>query len=158
MFKIHVNKRKIQFTNAANPIRNFCLQKLQTLRKSGALLRKLQRLIFFLENRRLKNKAIAAAIAAISEEWNVKHRPYPNLKHLWASRCVIALVNLWHATWEWLCRVCHAKSPMALFSLFIYIWQRSSATPEYQSNFYLLFFLVSMTWNSNDAKLTHIQV
>ena len=42
-------------------------------------------------------------------------------------------------------RICHAKSPTSLFSLFIYIWQRSSATPEYQSNFY-------------GAKLTHIQV
>ncbi len=38
-------------------------------------------------------------------------------------------------------RICHAKSPTSLFSLFIYIWQRSSATPEYRSNFHLLFFL-----------------
>ena len=44
-------------------------------------------------------------------------------------------------------RICHAKSPTSLFSLFIYIRQSYSATPEYQSNFY-----------SNDANLTQIQV
>ena len=46
-----------------------------------------------------------------------------------------------------LSRICHAKSPTSLFPLFIYICQRSSATPEYQSNYYILFFL-HMQWDN----------
>ncbi len=42
-------------------------------------------------------------------------------------------------------RVCHAKSPICLFSMFIYIWQRPSATPKNQSNVYMYVQVIPMS-------------
>ncbi len=60
--------------------------------------------------------------------------------HVADTKCHIQVYDLFTRRWillsENVNRVCHAKCPISLFSKFVYVWHRPSATPKYLSKFY----------------------